>query len=110
MLSDPLLDRFPPSERRAILVHKYFLGIELAVDPGLPAAIKSWEKSYAQAWRERKMEADIKAQFREIEKHKYWLSEKAGGDVGWEYAVRDWIGAHASGWREWREQQPESGA
>ncbi|MEW6357945.1 MAG: DUF4032 domain-containing protein [Planctomycetota bacterium] len=110
ILSDPLLERFPPSERRAILVHKYLLGVQLGADPGLSVTIESWEKNYARSWREAKIRADLEAQLHEIEKHKYFLSQRAGRDIGWEYAIRDWMRAHASGWREWREKQPESGA
>lgn len=110
LLSDPLLHSFPPSERRAILVHKYFLGIENGSDPGLAHAVASWERKHARAWRETKMESDFQAQLCEIEKHRHYLSEGAGHDVGWEFALRDWMREHAHGWREWWEQQRESGA
>lgn len=108
-LSDARLSRFAPSERRAILVHKYFMGTTLGYDPGLELAIADWEKHHARIWREAKMQSDVQEQLKEIEKHKYILSQRAGCDVGWEFAIRDWMGKFAHTWRECWEQRPESG-
>lgn len=105
---DPLLKRYSLSERRAILVHRYFLGIELKREPSLEDAIASWEARFARPWRREKALRDLAAQLREIERHKYHLSEKAGRDVGWEAAAADWVQTHASDWRDWWESQPGS--
>lgn len=108
-ISDPRLGRFSPSERRAILVHKYFMGTRLGYDPGLTAAIEDWESRHARIWREAKMQSDLQEQLREIERHKYFLSETAGHDVGWEFAIRDWMVKYAGTWRNCWEQTYESG-
>jgi hypothetical protein len=105
---DLLLKRYSLSERRAILVHRYFLGIELKREPSLEDTIASWEGRFARSWRREKALRDVAAQLREIERHKYHLSEKAGRDVGWEAAAEDWVVTHAGGWREWWERQPAS--
>lgn len=105
-LSDPGLKRYPDSERRAILAHRYFLGLELNREPTIADAIESWEARFARGWRRDKVLRDVAAQLREIERHKYHLSEKAGRDVGWERAAEDWISSHAGAWREWWESQP----
>lgn len=102
------LKGFSPSEGRAILVHRYYLGLEYNKEPSLKETIASWEKRFATAWRKKKIDKDLRAQLKEIERHKYFLSEKAGVDVGWEAAARDWIKIHASAWREWWERQPDS--
>lgn len=108
ILSHPLLRKYSLSERRAILVHKYFLGLELKHDPGLAAAIESWEQRITQGWHREKMRLDAEKQLAEIEKHKYLLSQQRGYNVGWEEAARDWITRYADVWRTWWEMQPES--
>jgi len=105
-LVDPLLKCFSLSERRAILVHRYYLGLELKKEPPLSSAIESWETHFARPWRRQKALRDVAAQLAEIERHKYFLSQKAGRDVGWETAAADWIQSHACAWREWWESQP----
>ncbi len=102
------LRRYSPSEQRAILVHRYFLGIEHGREPTITETIASWETRFARQWRRKKAARDLGAQLKEIERHKYHLSEKAGKDVGWETAAKDWISHHASAWREWWENQPAS--
>lgn len=102
-LDDPLLRPYPPSERRAIVVHKYFLGLDSDRDPGLATAIESWEQRHARDWRRRKKRREVEAQIAEIEKHKFYMSRRAGRDVGWEAAARDWISKHAAAWRSWWE-------
>lgn len=107
-LNDPLLKNYPLSERRAVLVHRYYLGIELRKEPSLEDAIQSWEAKFARPWRRKKALHDVAAQLEEIKRHKYHLSQKAGRDVGWEAAAADWVTTHASAWREWWERQPGS--
>src|SRR5262245_56502161 len=68
-LCDPVLDHYSPSERRAILVHRYFLGIELRQQPSLADTVRSWETSFARPWRREKALRDVAAQLREIEQH-----------------------------------------
>jgi hypothetical protein len=99
------LDEYSPSERRAILVHRYFLGIEYRREPSIQETIASWEARFARNWRRTKVMKDLSAQLREIERHKFFLSEKAGYDIGWESAAKDWIQAHAGAWRDWWERQ-----
>ncbi len=100
---------YSPSEQRAILVHRYFLGLEYKKEPSIRDTIESWESRFAPAWRKEKAMRDLNAQLREIERHKYYLSEKAGEDVGWEAAAKDWIQTHAGAWRGWWENRPDSG-
>ncbi len=107
---DPLLARYLPSERRAILVHRYFLGIEYGLDPGLPAAIASWEGGVAADWRRKKMHADRVAQMTEVSRHRSQLSSTNGRDVGWEEALWDWVQHHAESWRHRWEATPAAGA
>jgi hypothetical protein len=102
------LSEYPRSERRAILVHRYYLGIEQKRDPSLADTIASWESRFAQEWRRKKAMLDLRAQLKEIERHKYLLSEGQNRDVGWEEAAKDWILTHASAWRDWWESQPQS--
>ena len=46
-MEDPILRGYPMLERKAILVHKYFLGLEMHQDPGVERAMRSWEIRYA---------------------------------------------------------------
>jgi hypothetical protein len=103
------LSDYPLSEQRAILVHRYFLGIEWRKNPSIGETIASWEARFAQEWRRKKAMIDVQAQLKEIERHKRALSEKYGRDVEWEESAKDWIVTHASAWREWWERQPNSG-
>lgn len=96
------------SEQRAVLVHKYFLGIDLRRETTLTDAVRSWETRFASGWRKEKVTRDLEAQLREIERHKYFLSQKAGREVGWEEAAADWIKHHAGAWRQWWETQSGS--
>ncbi|UCG15653.1 MAG: hypothetical protein JSV19_10205 [Phycisphaerales bacterium] len=108
--NDPLLAKYLPSERRAILVHRYFLGIERQCDPGLPAAIESWEAGVAVVWRQKKMHGDRVAQMSEIDRHRSFLSSVRGREVGWDEAVSDWVRKHAEDWRRSWEESPAAGA
>ena len=107
---DPLLAKYLPSERRAILVHRYFLGIERQCDPGLPDAIESWEAGVAVVWRQKKMHGDRVAQMSEIDRHRSFLSSVHGREVGWDEAVSDWVREHAEDWRRSWEESPAAGA
>ena len=109
-ISDPALSEYWPSERRAILVHRFFLGLELKRPIPLGEAVRSWEVGPADAWRTRKARHDCARQKAEISRHKWNMSARFGRDVGWEAAAEDWVLHHAAKWRRWWEQQPESGA
>jgi len=109
-LSDETLGKFWPSERRAIIVHQFYLGLEQRRDVPIEEAIQSWEDGPCHEWRRKKMRRDIDAQEREIERHKYLMSEQAGRDVGWEVAAADWLTHYGAAWRKWWEERPESGA
>ncbi len=104
-LSSPLLTHYRPSERRAILDHKYYLGIEWGFDPGLERALESWEGGVAELWRHQQQLADCRAQMEEIERHRHNLAQQAGQEIGWEQAAHEWIAHHAAEWRRWRESQ-----
>ncbi len=84
---DCSLAAYSPSERKAILYHRFFLSIELG-----------------KVWRRTKTQRDGIAQLKEIERHKYYLSMQSGRDIGWDVAIFDWIRNHAAAWREWWEQ------
>jgi hypothetical protein len=100
----PLLAQYFPSERRAIVVHWFFLcADENRRVPG-SEAIGRWEGGPAKSWRKRKFWEDMHVQLNEIDRHKYLLSEKAGRDVGWEFAAEDWIRKYSADWRAWWEQ------
>ena len=109
-LGHPLLAKYLPSERRAILVHRFYLSLQAHRDVSLEETLRSWESGICMPWRREKMLRDSQAQLKEIEKHKYLLSQKLGYDVGWEYAAQDWVASHAADWREWWEGLPEAGA
>lgn len=110
LLSQPMLKKYWPSERRAVLVHRFYLSLELKREATLEETVRSWESGICLAWRRDKMRRDGQEQLKEIEKHKYFLSQRLGHDAGWEAAARDWIEHHAAAWREWWEEQPNSGA
>ena len=99
-LDSPLLRCYSFDERQAILVHKYYLGIEAGYDPGLSHAIASWESRFATDWRRRRHLDDCRQQMREIAAHRSGLIRQSGRDVSWEHAARDWIVRHASTWRD----------
>jgi hypothetical protein len=104
-LDSSLLSGYRLCERQAILVHKYYLGIEMGNDPGLACAIKSWESRYAEHWRRQRHLADCQEQIDKIEEHRRQLSRDIGREIGWETAARIWIGEHAAEWRRHHEQQ-----
>jgi len=108
--SDPRFDGYWPSERRAILVHRFYLGIESKRWVSIPEAIASWESGPGCIWRATKAKRDGEHQRAEIARHKWILSKHSGRDVGWDCAAEDWVVHHAAAWRRWWEQQPEAGA
>lgn len=110
LMSHSLLAKYWPSERRAILVHRFFLSISLDRQAPLEETLRSWESGVCIPWRRDKMRRDSQQQLKQIEEHKYHMSQKAGHDVGWEVAATEWVEHHAAAWREWWETQPESGA
>lgn len=107
-LSHSLLSDFSHSERRAILLHKFSLSVQMNQDVTVKVTLESWETGFSQEWRRKKMRRDTQRQMNEIERHKYFLSERYGRDVGWEAAAEDWVKNYARSWREWWEQQPEA--
>ena len=103
--TDHFLAHYDPSERDAILDHKYFLGIEMGFDPGLICAIESWEAHYAAEWRRRRLVADWVAQCAEIERYRADLARKGHGEITLEDAARGWIASYAAAWRRQRTDQ-----
>lgn len=98
-LDNPELAPYELAERRAILVHKYYLGIELGYDPGMRCAVASWEVKHALRWRTARQHVHCEAQMAEIEHHRRFLTEREGHTVSWESAARDWIQNYAAAWR-----------
>jgi hypothetical protein len=90
-----------------ILLHRFYLSLELQRETTIEEALSSWEAGPCRQWRREKMLRDSRQQICEIERHKYLLSQRAGHDIGWEAAARDWIEHHAAAWREWWEEQPD---
>jgi len=107
-LNSPLLAAYRLCERQAIVVHKYYLGIEMGRDPGLTDAVKNWETRYAQLWRRERHLADCQEQIARIEEHRRDLSRQNGREIEWETAARLWIGQNAAEWREHHEQQHQT--
>ena len=103
----PRLSRYWPSERRAILAHRFYLSIEGECTISIECAIQSWESGAGRDWRADKARRDGDEQMREIERHKYLLSQQAGHDVGWELAAKDWVARHAAEWRRWWEERED---
>ena len=104
-LDSPQLARYRLSERRAILVHKYFLGLEMHYDPGLDCAIQSWETRFACVWRRERQMADCQAQLQAIEQHWELLRGASSAPVSWEQAAHDWVTQYAGEWRKLHEAE-----
>ena len=100
--TDHFLAHYDPSERDAILDHKYFLGIEMGFDPGLLCAIESWEAHHAAAWRRRRLASDWAAQCVEIERYRDELTRTGRREISLEDAARGWIASYAAQWRRRR--------
>lgn len=95
--TDSMLDGFSPCERHAILVHKYFLGIEWGRDPGLEEAIQHWKQYYERAWLDRVHRRAIDEQINAIRAHQIEQNSD------FETAAQEWIGKYATEWRQWWE-------
>lgn len=94
------MEDFPRAERRAVLVHKWFLSERAGYDVGEEFAIRDWLKNFAAEWRHARLEVELKHQRREMEKHRWIESKKARRDLGAE-AYNDWILRYAAAWRDW---------
>ncbi len=108
--NEPVLRNYRPSERRAILVHRYYLGVERGCEPSLPEAVESWEDGHADRWRSEKMRHDAAEQVREIEAHRCHMSEQRGNEVDFRTAAKDWVSRFEPLWREHWESTPLAGA
>lgn len=106
MPDDKKIKNYCISEQRAVLVHRYYLGLKLNHEPTEEEIIESWENSCGPDWRRKKMKIDCNDQIREIEKHKYFLSQEKGSDIGISDATTDWITRYAKKWRTYRENDP----
>jgi len=93
------LDGFHPSEIRALMEHKYFLGIERGYDPPIEEVIVSWETRFARDWRAMKMRRDAEAQVREIEAFRDRLSADRGMPVTFREAAQVWVEEFECEWR-----------
>ena len=109
-LAHPLLAGYDLPERKAILVHKYYLGLEMRNDPGLDCAIRSWETRYAALWRRQRHLCDCQEQIAEIEIHRTRMIELLGEPVSWEVAAHDWISQYAASWRRQHQSQTAGAA
>lgn len=101
---------YRPSEYRAILVHKYYLGIERGYGPSMDEAIESWETHHAMNWRNTKMRRDVEAQIKEIEAHRAQLSIERGTELTWKQAAKDWVNTREPQWRDQWEATLHAGA
>lgn len=99
----PRLNGYTPSEREALDVHKYYLGIERGCEPSLDEVIDSWETHHAMAWRTRKMKRDAEAQLREIELYRQDLVRDRGRQIGFTEAAHEWVSTWGATWRHQRE-------
>ncbi len=104
------VNQYRPSEYRAILVHKYYLGIECGHDPTLEEAVESWETNHADGWRNQKMRRDVEAQIREIDKYCDRISRQRGVEVCWEDAAKEWVSTREAKWRDQWEASTYAGA
>ena len=110
MLECRELARFWPSERRAILVHKYFLGMERGCDPSIEEAVASWEARFANRWREAKLRHDAEVQLAEIESFRTELCTVRGREIDFAQAAKEWVENHEPAWRRSWEESTCAGA
>jgi hypothetical protein len=110
MLDSRELARFWPSERRAILVHKYYLGVERGYDPSIREAIESWEAYYASTWRETKLRHDAEVQLAEIESFRLQRCDELRREVDFAQAAKEWVENHEPAWRRNWEESACAGA
>lgn len=106
MSDESKMERFPPSEVRAIREYaRTCLCDQPVADDVL---IRKWEGGPAPRWRRAKAKRDSALQVHEIEKHKYCVSKERGHDIGGDAAAQDWVSKYARLWREWWETCPDS--
>ena len=98
-MDHPILSGYPVVERKAIFVHKYYLGLEMHDDPGVERAVASWETCFAIGWRRQQHLEACQEQIAEIEIHRNELAQQTGTAIPWEMAARDWIARYAADWR-----------
>lgn len=103
------LTGYLPSEVRALLEHKYFLGIERGYDPPIEEVIASWESRFATDWRAKKMRRDAEVQVREIESYRQLLATERGAAVTFREAARIWVDKCECEWRRCWEASTASG-
>ena len=96
---EPSLEGYRPSEVRALMEHKYFLGIERGYDPPIEEVIASWEARYAMDWRCKKMRHDAEVQVREIQAFQDRMSAERGKPVTFREAARQWVEQCECEWR-----------
>ncbi|GJM24096.1 MAG: hypothetical protein DHS20C16_05110 [Phycisphaerae bacterium] len=104
------VSQYRPSEYRAILVHKYYLGIEWNCDPTFEEAVDSWESNHADGWRNQKMRRDVQAQIGEIDAYRDRISKERGAEVSWEDAAKEWVSTREEKWRDQWEATSYAGA
>lgn len=92
------LKSFSPCEYQAILVHKYFLGIQWHKDPTLSEAIDDWKKHYANEWQSRIHRKATKRQLAEIQRYQF------AHQLDFKVAAKEWIAKYAEQWRIWWEK------
>jgi hypothetical protein len=93
------LEGYRPSEVRALMEHKYFLGIERGYDPSIEEVIASWEARYASDWRAKKMRHDAEVQVREIQDFQARLASERGQSVTFREAAQQWVEQCECEWR-----------
>jgi hypothetical protein len=98
-------NRYSPAERKAIIDHKYLLGIDMHCDPGLGKAVESWERNYALQWRSQQMRHDAEAQIAEIESYRHELMLRLGREVDFNEAARQWVDRWGEAWRRQRDEE-----
>ena len=98
-----------PAEVRAVLDHKYYLGIVSAQEVSFEDAYDDFLKRYDEDWRREKLRRDNTAQINEINKFKYLESKKACCDIGSNVAGTSWCAKYARIWREENESLTPNG-
>jgi phosphotransferase system HPr (HPr) family protein len=95
-------DCLTPAEFKAVLDHKFFMGVDLKREVTLEEALIDFVLLYMDAWLKEKTARDNKEQAAEIEKHIYLKSKEAGRDMVVE-AIGEWHRVHAKAWRDYWE-------
>jgi phosphotransferase system HPr (HPr) family protein len=91
-----------PAEFKAVLDHKFFMGVDLKREVTLEEALIDFVLLYMDAWLREKTARDNKEQAAEIQKHIYLKSKEAGRDMCAE-AIEEWHSVHAKAWRDYWE-------